>query len=57
MSMAVCDNCTAYIDTDEQLECYRDAAWPHKLWTEWRNDNVCWCETCLEQLVPEEGLE
>jgi hypothetical protein len=49
MSMARCDGCDRIIDTDNDLNCYRDKGNPRKPWGNYLNDNICLCEWCRDE--------
>jgi len=50
MSMDSCDKCSNAIDTDFDLECYRQADTPQQLWENHTLDGVCICEWCRETM-------
>ena len=50
MSMDTCDTCSTLIDTDFDLECYRQASDPRKIWEDFTKDSVCICEWCREEI-------
>lgn len=53
MSMDRCGNCSIAIDTDEDMDCYRLADDPKRMWGDdgdFRPENICLCERCRAEM-------
>lgn len=57
MSMDRCNWCDRTIDTDYDMDCYRDKTDPLKRWEDYRTDNTVMCEGCRDGYEKQTGRE